>query len=122
MLIHIGCDPVFLTGHDCAFSGNRYYSSHCQFNQKLQGRITRTIPIEKLHLEKAQEKKQLSVKCTQGNPLLTDQVMYSYLRILEHIIEANSATRVFNLFSHGAEIKRAPVLGSVNKLKYWHSL
>lgn len=118
MLIHFGCDPIFLTGQDCAFSGNRYYSNHSQFNQKLQGRITRTTPIEKLHQEKAQEKKQLSVKCTQGNPLLTDQVMYSYLRTLEHIIEANPGTRIFNLFSHGAEIERAPVLGSVNELKH----
>ena len=118
MLIHFGCDPIFLTGQDCAFSGNRYYSTHSQFNQKLLGRISSTTPLEKLHREKAQEKKQLSVKCTQGNPLLTDQVMYSYLRTLEHIIEANPGTRVFNLFSHGAEIKQASVLGSVNELKY----
>jgi hypothetical protein len=117
MLIHFGCDPIFLTGQDCAFSGNRYYSNHSQFNQKIQGRIARTAPLEKLHREKAQEKKQLTVKSTQGNPLLTDQVMYSYLRTLEHIIEANPDTRVFNLFSHGAEIEQAPILGSANELK-----
>ncbi len=62
-------------------------------------------------------KKQLSVKSTQENPLLTDQVMYSYLRTLEYIIQANSATRVFNFYSHGAEIKQASVSGSANKLK-----
>jgi hypothetical protein len=49
--------------------------------------------------------------------LLTDQVMYSYLRTLEHIIKANPDTRVFNLYSHGAEIEQAPVLGSANELK-----
>lgn len=117
MLIHFGCDPIFLTGQDCAFAGNRYYSNQSHFNQKLQGRIARMAPLEKLHREKAQEKKQLTVESTQGNPLLTDQVMYSYLRTLEHIIEANPDTRVFNLLSHGAEIEQAPVLGSANELK-----
>ena len=117
MLIHFGCDPIFLAGQDCAFSGNRYYSNHSQFNKQLQQQITNRTPLEKLHQEKSHEKKQLSVKCTQGNSLLTDQVMYSYLRTLEHIIRANPDTRVFNLYSHGAEIEQAPVLGSVNELK-----
>lgn len=116
MLIHFGCDPVFLVGQDCAFSGSRYYSSQSQFNNKLQTRILNTTSLKKLHREKAQEKKQLSIKGTQGNSLLTDQVMYSYLRTLEHIIKANPDTRVFNLYSHGAEIEQAPVLGSASEL------
>ena len=116
-LIHFGCDPIFLIGQDCAFSGNRYYSSQSQFNNQLQSKIIRMTPLEKLHQEKVRGKKQLAVKCTQGNFLLTDQVMYSYLRTLEHIIQANPGTRVFNLYSHGAEIEHAPVLGSANELK-----
>jgi hypothetical protein len=115
-LIHLGCDPIFLIGQDCAFSGNRYYSSHSQFNNQLQSKISRTMSLEKLHLEKAGEKKQLSVKCAHDNFLLTDQVMYSYLRTLEHIIQANPDTRVFNLYSHGAEIENAPAVGSVNEM------
>ena len=117
MMIHFGCDPIFLAGQDCAFSGNRYYSSHSKFNNQLQSEIIRMTSLEKLHREKAQEKKQLTVQCTQGNFLLTDQVMYSYLRTLEHIIQANPGTRVFNLYSHGAEIEHAPVLGSANEIK-----
>lgn len=117
MLIHFGCDPIFLTGQDCAFSGNRYYSNHSQFNKQLQGKITSMAPLGKLHQEKSREKKQLSVICTQGNFLLTDQVMYSYLRTLEYIIQANPNTRVFNLYSHGAKIEQAPVLGSASELK-----
>lgn len=121
MLIHFGCDPVFLAGQDCAFSGRRYYSSHSLFNQKLQSRIARMESLEKLHREKAWEKKQVAVKCVQGNSLLTDQVMYSYLRTLEHIIKAHPDARVFNLYSHGAEIEQAEVLGSVNELKAFTS-
>ena len=117
MMIHFGCDPIFLAGQDCAFSGNRYYSSHSKFNNQLQSKIIRTTPLGKLHHDKALEKKQLAVQCTQGNPLVTDQVMYSYLRTLEHIIQANPGTRVFNLYSHGAEIEHAPVLGSANEIK-----
>ena len=119
MLIHFGCDPIFLTGQDCAFSGNRYYASQSQFNNQLQGKVARGTALEKLHQEKTREKKQLVVQSTQGNSLLTDQVMYSYLRTLEHIIRANPGTRVFNLYSHGAEIEQAPVLGSINEIKHF---
>ena len=121
MLIHFGCDPIFMAGQDCAFSGNRYYSSHSQFNQKLQSSIKRMTPLENLHREKSRENKQLLVKCVQGNFLLTDQVMYSYLRTLENIIKANPKIRFFNLFSHGAEIEKAKVLGSANELKFFAS-
>jgi hypothetical protein len=117
MLIHFGCDPIFLGGQDCAFSGKRYYSNQSEFNQKLQSRIARMIPLKNLHREKSLEKKQLLVKCVQGNSLLTDQVMYSYLRTLEQIIKANPNTRVFNLYSRGAQIQQALVLGSANELK-----
>jgi hypothetical protein len=117
VLIHLGCDPIFLVGQDCAFSGNRYYSSHSQFNNLLQCKINKTTTLGNSHQEKAREKKQLTVKSTQDNFLLTDQVMYSYLRTLEHIIKANPGTRVFNLHSHGAEIEQAPALGSMNEIK-----
>ena len=50
MLIHFGCDPVFLAGQDCAFSGQRYYSSHSKFNQQLQSRISRITTLKNLHL------------------------------------------------------------------------
>ncbi len=116
-LIQFGCNPIFLVGQDCAFSGNRYYSSHTPFNSQLQKNISKIKSLEILHQEKTREKKQLVVKCTQGNSLHTDQVMYSYLRTLEHIIQANPGTRVFNLNSHGAEIEQAPVLGSFNEIK-----
>tara|TARA_B110000438_G_C15211089_1_gene392967 strand:- start:123 stop:494 length:372 start_codon:yes stop_codon:yes gene_type:complete len=122
MLIHFGCDPIFLAGQDCAFSGNRYYSSHSEFNLKLQNRITRMTPLKYLHREKFHERKQLLVKCVQGNSLLTDQVMYSYLRTLEQIIKANPGTRFFNLYSHGAKIEQASVLGSANELKAFTSM
>ena len=122
MLIHFGCDPIFLAGQDCAFSGRRYYSSHSEFNLKLQSRITRMTPIEYLHREKFHERKQLSVKCVQGNYLLTNQVMYSYLRTLEDIIKANPGIRFFNLYSHGAEIEQASVLGSAKELNAFISM
>ena len=76
------------------------------------------LEIKNLHQEKTRDKKQMQVKGTQENFLLTDQVMYSYLRTLEQIIEAHPETRVFNLNSHGAEIEHAPTLGSINELKH----
>jgi hypothetical protein len=118
MLIHFGCDPIFMLGQDCAFAGNRYYSSYSKFNDQLQNKIQKGTPLKNLHQEKTRDKKQMQVKGTQENFLLTDQVMYSYLRTLEQIIEAHPETRVFNLNSHGAEIEHAPTLGSINELKH----
>ena len=101
------------------FNGERYVVF--KENHNVQSSITRMTPLENLQREKSRKKKQLLVKCVQGNFLITNQVMYSYLRTLEHIIKANPKTRFFNLLSHGAEIEKAKVLGSANELKFFAS-
>jgi hypothetical protein len=120
-LIQLGCDPIFLIGQDCALTGDRYYSKHSRFNQQLFSQISGTAQLNKLHQEKFQKKKPVKVKNTYGNEILTDQLMYSYLRNLEQIAMQNKKTRIFNLCSQGAAIEGTDPLYSISELKRWFS-
>lgn len=118
-LIQFGCDPVLLIGQDCALTGNRYYSKHTQFNQKLFPKVSGNLQLDKLHKDKFYEKKSVQVKNTYGNEILTDQLMYSYLRNLEEIANQHKKTRIHNLCSQGAAIDNVHSLNSISELKRW---
>jgi hypothetical protein len=120
-LIQFGCDPIFLIGQDCALTGNRYYSKHSRFNQQLLSQISGSAQLNKLHQEKFQKKKTVKVKNTYGNEILTDQLMYSYLRNLEQISMQNKSARIYNLCSQGAAIDGIDSLYSISELKRWFS-
>ena len=103
-LLKMGCDPVFLIGQDCAHSGNRPYAS------------TGT-PAAPAALETRDHRQSLiPVAGCQGAPIPTTHTLYSYLRTLEQIIEANPQQRVFNLSSQGARIAGAPEVGTLGEL------
>lgn len=55
------------------------------------------------------------------NEILTDQLMYSYLRNLEQISMQNKNTRIYNLCSQGATIDSIDPLYSISELKRWFS-
>lgn len=118
-LLQFGCDPIFLIGQDCALTDNRYYSKHTRFNHLLVSKISGSMQLDKLHQIKFNEKNPVRVKNTCGNEVLTDQVMYSYLRNLEQIAHQNKNTRIFNLCSQGAAIDGVNPLNSIGELKRW---
>jgi len=118
-LIQFGCNPVFLVGQDCALTDNRYYSKHSRFNQLLFSKISGSMQIEKLHQIKFNEKKPINIKNTYGFDLLTNQVMYSYLRNIEQLAIQNKETRIYNLCSQGAAIDGVNALNSISELKRW---
>jgi len=120
-LIQFGCDPIILIGQDCALTGNRYYSKHSRFNQQLFSQIAGSAQLNKLHQEKFQKKKPVKVKNTYGNEILTDQLMYNYLRNLEQISMQNNKTQIYNLCSQGAAIDGIDPLYSISELKRWFS-
>jgi hypothetical protein len=120
-LIQLGCDPIFLIGQDCALTSDRYYSKHSRFNQQLFSQISGSAQLNKLHQEKFQKKKPVKVKNTYGNEILTDQLMYSYLRNLEQIALQNKKTQIYNLCSQGAAIEGIDPLYSISELKRWFS-
>ena len=118
-LIQFGCNPIFLVGQDCALTSNRYYSKNTRFNQLLVSKISGTRQLDHLHQAKFNEKTPVKIKNTYGLELLTDQVMYSYLRNLEQIAKQNKNTEFYNLCSTGAAIKGAKPLNSISELRRW---
>lgn len=120
-LIQFGCNPIFLIGQDCALTSDRYYSKYSRFNQQLFSQISGSTQLNKLHKKKFQKKKPIKIKSTYGNEILTDQLMYSYLRNLEEISIQNKNTRIYNLCSQGAAIEGTHHLYSISELKRWFS-
>lgn len=120
-LIQFGCEPIFLIGQDCAFTGKRYYSKHTHFNEKLFPKVFGISQLDKLHKDKFYEKKSVEVSNTYGASGITDQVMYSYLRNLEEIADQRKNTRIYNLCSQGAAIEGVNSLHSISELKRWFS-
>jgi hypothetical protein len=120
-IIKFGCDPIFLIGQDCALTSNRYYSKHSRFNQQLSSQISGSAQLNMLHQRKFQTKKLVKIKSTYGNEILTDQLMYSYLRNLEEISMKNKNTRIYNLCSQGAAIEGTQPIYSISELKRWFS-
>tara|TARA_Y100001934_G_scaffold261051_1_gene333945 strand:- start:838 stop:2235 length:1398 start_codon:yes stop_codon:yes gene_type:complete len=118
-LIQFGCNPVFLVGQDCALTSNRYYSKSTRFNQLLVSKISGIRQLNQLHQTKFNEKTPVKIKNTYGSELLTDQVMYSYLRNLEQIAKQNKNTEIYNLCSTGAAIEGANPLNSISELRRW---
>lgn len=114
-MIQLGCDPIFLIGQDCAYSGQRTYSRHSIMNTQLLDRIAERTTLALGHREKAGLKKQIRTKGNFGTMVSTSQSMYSYKRTLEEIARQNTGTQIYNLSSHGAELENITPLGSVNE-------
>jgi len=114
-LIQLGCDPIFLIGQDCAYSGGRTYSHHSNMNLQLLDLISEKVTLANAHAEKAGLKKQIRVKGNFGAMVSTSQSMYSYKRTIEEIAMQNAGTQIYNLSSHGAELENITPLSSINE-------
>lgn len=114
-LLQMGCDPIFLIGQDCAYSGGRTYSSHSDMNLQLLDRISEKVPLAKGHSERAGSNKQIRVQGNYGTMVSTSQSMYSYQRTIEEIAAQHGGTQIYNLSSHGAELENITALGSVSE-------
>jgi len=114
-LIQLGCDPIFLIGQDCAYSGGRTYSKHSNMNTQLLDRIAERVTLSSGHMEKTGSKKQIRIKGNSAAMVSTSQSMYSYKRTLEEIARQHTGTRIFNLSSHGAELESITSLSSVSE-------
>lgn len=115
-LIQLGCDPIFLIGQDCAYSGGRTYSHHSDMNQLLLDLTSERVPLAKAHVESAGLKKQIRIQGNFGSMVSTSQSMYSYKRTLEEIALQHGGTRIYNLSSHGAELENITPVCSVSEL------
>jgi hypothetical protein len=115
-LIQLGCNPIFLIGQDCAYSGGRTYSRHSNMNVQLLDRIAERVTLSSGHAEKTGLQKQIRIKGNFGSMVSTSQSMYSYKRTLEEIAQQHTGTRIYNLNSHGAELENITLLSSISEL------
>ncbi|MBI4389378.1 MAG: motility associated factor glycosyltransferase family protein [Nitrospinae bacterium] len=113
-LIQMGCDPIFLIGQDCAFSGGRFYSRHAPVNEHFLDSADRAT-LRRRHADKSMEKKRVLAD-GYGGGVLTNQMMYSYMRYIEEIAAEHPESRIYNLCSHGARIGNVETLGSIREL------
>ena len=56
---------------------------------------------------------------TNGTKIVTDQVMYSYLRNLEEIANEHKKTKIYNLCSQGARLEGIQPVHSISELSRW---
>ncbi len=114
-LIQMGCEPIFLIGQDCAYSGGRTYSQYSNMNVQILDKLPQNDTLARAHAEKTGLKKQISIKGNFGAMVSTSQSMYSYKRTLEEIAGQHAKTQIYNLSSHGAELENITPLNSVSE-------
>ncbi|PIQ97931.1 MAG: hypothetical protein COV67_01550, partial [Nitrospinae bacterium CG11_big_fil_rev_8_21_14_0_20_56_8] len=116
VLIQMGCNPILLTGQDCAFTGGRTYSRWARTCLGHIDQIDRVQTLDASHLLDRRRGKQLTVQRTDGGDVPTSQVMYGYLRGIEEIAREHPDVRIYNVASQGARIDHVSTLGSIGEL------
>jgi hypothetical protein len=116
VLIQFGCSPIFLTGQDLSFPCDRTYSSFSNNNKQMMDSLDSVNILKDNYKVASRKEKTIKVKNITGSKVVTNQVMYSYLRAIEEIASKNPKTKIYNLCSHGAQIDNVIHLGSANEL------
>jgi len=115
-LIQMGCNPIFIIGQDCAFTGNRTYARKSIQEDKLIMLVKRERTVASEHLNKSKLHKRITIQNDQGCEILSNQLLYNYLRNIEELAAERSETKIYNLWSHGAQIKQTDSIGSYSEL------
>ncbi len=115
-LMQLGCNPIFLAGQDCSFSGNRTYSRHAGINLTFLDKSDRFNTLDVKHFEKVSENKTVEIQNVNGHPIPTNQVMFGYLRNLEQFSESHPQHSLYSFLSSGAKVRAVPGIGNVAEL------
>ena len=104
IVVKYGFDPVIFVGQDCGFPDMKVYSSNIMWTRKMLSSLNKFSTLEMGHRNMAKTQKLVTVKDKFGHDIPTHQNLYSYLRELERIINANPEVEFYNFFSRGASI------------------
>ncbi len=115
-LIQMGCNPIFIVGQDCAFTGNRTYARKSIQEDKLIMLVKNGRTVASEHLNKSKLHKRINILNDQGCEILSNQLLYNYLRNIEELAVARPETKIYNLWSHGAQIKQTDSVGSYSEI------
>lgn len=116
LLISFGSNPIVLAGVDCAFPWKRNYSIGTSRHIQLLSSIDQLNTLESLYEREIVKEKIVYVKDQFGKSIPTHQNLYSYLRAIEEIIEANKDRTVINLSSKGALIRGTKNLSRIKEI------
>ncbi len=115
-LIQMGCNPIFIVGQDCAFTGNRTYARKSIQEDKLIMLVKNEKTVASEHLNKSKLHKRIAISNDQGCEILSNQLLYNYLRNIEELAAQSQETKIYNLWSNGAQIKQTSSVGSYSEL------
>jgi hypothetical protein len=107
IVVKYGFDPIIFVGQDCGFPDMKVYSSNVMWTRRMLSTLNRFSTLEMGHRSMAETQKLVTVKDKFGHDVPTHQNLYSYLRELERIIDANPEVEFYNFFSRGASINGA---------------
>ncbi len=118
-LIRMGCNPILLIGQDCAFPNQRNYSRNANNYDNQIKEVSQIETLQQFGTRKNKEVKMIEVPRYDGQNVITNTILYSYLRTLEQIIQSSPHTQIYSLCSHGAAIENVIPLGSINELMHF---
>lgn len=118
LAIKMGSNPIIFIGQDLAYTDNKTHSDGTVYendslerieeNSKLV--ILRDVNIRGTSHKIKEEKRTVVVRDIYGNNVITDEVLYSYLKWLENVIEANKDRIYIDATEGGAKIEGTNVL------------
>lgn len=116
LAIRMGANPIMFVGQDLAYTDNK---THSQGTIYENDRLERIEDNNKLIISKKlknsdhkirEEKKTILIKDIYGNDVITDEVLYSYLKWLENVIESNNDRTYIDATEGGARIEGTNIL------------
>jgi hypothetical protein len=118
LAIKMGGDPIIFIGQDLAYTDNKTHSEGTVYEndslENIEGNnklvISKKVNMEDGSHEIKEEKKTVVVKDIYGNNVITDEVLYSYLKWLENVVEANNDRLYINATEGGAKIQGTSIL------------
>ncbi len=106
LALHLGCNPIILTGQDMAFSDSQIHTNGTILEEMLYYRIDRFHPYERYHATTTVFSDQIQISGWDRPKVATDRKFLTYLKWFEQEIQDTSAS-VYQTSTGGAYIKGA---------------
>lgn len=102
---YMGCDPIILIGQDLAYTGHVFYVPGVEIHRTWRSELNRFNTLETKEWERIVRNRKIlrTVPDNNGQPVYTDDLLFTYLEQFEKDI-VSTAARVINATEGGARI------------------
>ncbi len=106
LAVYMGCNPIIFIGQDLAFTGHVFYIPGVEVHQAWRSELNRFSTIEAKEWDRIARNGEIlrKVEGIDGEPLYTDDLLFTYLEQFEKDI-ALTPTTVINATEGGARIR-----------------